>query len=140
MFIEMFKELFIEKVSNDCQTGSGVIPNVGPWKGYKAVRTNHLDEPRYPNGAERDEGFDCNTFDALVKGLIKKRPLGLPEGDFAIFWKNKDGVQNAMININKERKTITFITIIQQNKKKPADYRVKSMTAKIDLGSIPEPK
>jgi hypothetical protein len=133
-----FKEFLSEKVSPDCSTGAGIIPE-GPWKGFKVVRTNHLDEPRPPKDKERDEGFDCDTFDSLIKGLIKKRPIGLPSGDFAIFWKNSKGWQTAMININKERKTITFITVIQKNKKSMNDYRVKSGTSKINLGNIPEP-
>ena len=135
----MFKELFTEKVSNDCSTGSGVIPGIGPWAGYKAIRTNHLDDPRNPpDPTQRDDGFDCNAFDAILKGLIRKRPLGLPSGDFAIFWTNAKGTQNAMININKDRKTITFVTMIQQSK--PMNkYRVKAGTSKLDLGRINEP-
>ena len=42
----MFYELFLEKVSNDCQTGAGVVPNVGPFKDFKIIRTSHLDNKR----------------------------------------------------------------------------------------------
>ena len=135
-----FKEYLLERVSADCSTGSGVIPGIGPWAGYKAVRTGHLDEPRNPpSPIQRDQGFDCKSFDEILKALIRKRPLGLPNGDFALFWKNSKGVQNAMINIKQDNKTITFVTMIQQSKRNMNDYRVKKGTVKLDLGLVKEP-
>jgi hypothetical protein len=133
-----FKEFLLEKVSPDCSTGSGVVPE-GPWKGFKAVRTNHLDEPRPPKGEERDEGFDCNTFDEIMKSFFKKRPLGVADGDYSLFWKNSKGWQTAIINVNNDTKTIKWITVIQKNKKSMNDYRIKYKTIKINLGNIPEP-
>ena len=134
----MFKELF-EKVSPDCSTGSGVIPE-GPWHGYKIIRTSHLDDPRNPpSPIQRDQGVTCDFFDEIAKALFRKRPLGLQSGQYAIFWKNSRGVQNAMIDIKSEKKTITFVTMIQQNKPM-TKYRVRAGTIKLDLGIVKEPK
>ena len=131
--------MIVEKVSGDCSTGSGVVPG-GPWNGYKIIRTSHLDEPRNPpSPIQRDQGVTCNYFDEIAKALFRKRPLGMKTGDYAIFWKNAKGVQNAMVRIDAEKKTITFVTMIQQSK--PMNkYRVKQGTVKLDLGIVKEPK
>jgi len=134
-----FKDYLIEKVSGDCSTGSGVVPE-GPWQGYKIIRTSHLDDPRNPpSEIQRDQGVDCKFFDEIAKALFRKRPLGLKSGQYAIFWTNSRGTQNAMVDIKAEKKTITFVTMIQQNK--PMNkYRVRSGTVKLDLGIVKEPK
>ncbi len=85
----MFKELFTERVSPDCSTGPGIIPD-GPYKGWEIVRTNHLDDKR-DTGRERDDGFDCQTFDAIISKLMQKRPLGLKSGKMQLTWKNAKG-------------------------------------------------
>ena len=136
----MFKELFLEKVTPDCSTGSGVIPD-GPWKGYKIIRTSHLDEPRNPpSPIQRDQGITCDYFDEVAKALFRKRPLGLQDGKYALFWKNSRGVQNAMVQIDTDRKTITFVTMMQLNKRSINDYRLRPGDIKLDLGVIKEPK
>ncbi len=131
-----FKEIF-EKVSQDCSTGAGEIPS-GPYKGWKAIRTNHLDDTRPPSERERDANFDCQTFDALIDGFLKKRPLGVQDGKYQITWKNKKGVQAFVINVDNSKKVITFITVMQLNKRSPQDYHAKGARA-IDLGKILEP-
>ena len=130
---------FLEKVSKDCSTGAGVVPD-GPWNGYKIIRTNHLDDPRNPSSnVQRDQGVTCDFFDEIAKALFRKRPLGLRDGTYAIFWKNSNGVQNAMVDIDTNRKTITFVTMIMQSK--PMNkYRIKKGTMKLDLGIVKEPK
>jgi len=131
---------FLEKVSPDCQTGAGIVPNVGPFKDFKIVRTNHLDQKR--QGKERDEDFTCNSFDEIIKRFFQKRPLGVSDGDYSLFWKNEYGVQCMIININNnpQIKSLTVLTIMQLNKRHMNDYRIKQKTIKIDLGRIPEPK
>jgi len=140
--IRTFKEYLklSEKVSPDCSTGAGEIPE-GPWKGFKVVRTAHLDEPRPPKGNERDEGFNCDTFDKLMSTLLKKRPLGLQDGEYLIFWENKKGYQTAAIIVDNADKKVIFKTVIQGDKRKVQDYRLnKSGKRIIDLGKVPEPK
>lgn len=139
----MFKELFLkankllsEKVSPDCSTGPGVIPE-GPWKGFEVIRTNHLDDVR-DSGRQRDHGFDCDTFDAIITKLMQKRPLGLNSGKMQLTWKNSKGYQAVVIQIDKEKKTITFITVMQMNRKKANQYETKGAPS-IDLGIIKEP-
>ena len=140
MNIKSFKDFLNEKVSPDCSTGAGIIPE-GPWKEYNIIRTRHLDEPRNPpGGAERDEGVTCNYFDAIAKAIFRKRPLGLRSGDYSIFWKNSKGYQTAIVAIDADKKTITFVTMIQQNKRNPNDYRIKKGTIKFDVGIVKEPK
>ena len=134
-----FRAYLTEKVSGDCSTGSGVVPN-GPWNGYKIIRTSHLDEPRNPpSPIQRDQGVTCDYFDEIAKALFRKRPLGLRSGAYAIFWTNSKGTQNAMVQINTEKLSITFVTMIQQSKPKNK-YRVKQGTVKLDLGRVLEPK
>ena len=135
----MFKELFLEKVSNDCQTGAGVVPNVGPFKNFKIVRTNHLDAKRGQSSKERDEDFDCESFDLILKKFFQKRPLGVQDGDYSLFWENKNGVQSMIININNTNKSLTILTIMQLNKNNMNDYKIKQKTIKINLGKIPKP-
>ena len=132
----MFRELF-EKVSPDCSTGNGVIPD-GPYKGWHIVRTNHLDDTR-KTGKERDHGFDCDTFDAIVTKLLQKRPMNIKDGKYSLSWRNIDGYQNVVVSVNNSQKSITFITVIQMNKKKAGDYHSKSGQISIDLGIIKEP-
>ena len=135
-----FKEYnaLYEKVSPDCSTGPGVIPE-GPWKGFKVVRTGHLDDPRNPpSKKQRDDSFDCDTFDALITKLMQKRPMGLKSGKMQITWKNKEGYQAAVINISNDNQTITFITIMQMNRSSATKYETKG-APNIDLGLIKEP-
>ena len=136
----MFIEIFLEKVSPDCSTGAGIVPSIGPYKGFKVVRTSHLDDPRNPpNPEERDDGFDCDTFDTLAKKFFQKRPLGVADGDYSIFWKSPKGTESAIVNVNNTSKKFTFVTIMQLHKRNMNDYRIKQKTIKIDLGNIPEP-
>jgi hypothetical protein len=130
-------KLFLEKVSNDCSTGSGVVPNVGPFKDFKIVRTNHLDDKR--GSKERDEDFDCQSFDEILKKFFQKRPLGVQDGDYSLFWKNQEGVQSMIININNKNKTLSIVTIMQLNKNNMNDYKIKQKTIKINLGNLLEP-
>ena len=89
-FYKMFTETINEKVSKDCSDGSGVIPD-GPYKGWKVIRTRHLDEPRPPSEKERDDGFLCDTFENLVLAFLKKR-LNIQDGKYLLEWKNnKEG-------------------------------------------------
>lgn len=132
----MFKELFTEKVSPDCSTGAGVIPE-GPWKDFKVVRTSHLDDKR-DTGRDRDHGFNCDTFDAIITKLMQKRPLGLKSGKMQLTWKNPKGYQAVVVNISTDAKTITFITVMQMNRKKATQYETKGAPS-IDLGIIKEP-
>ncbi len=131
----MFKELF-EKVSPDCSTGGGEIPD-GPWKDYRVIRTSHLDDER-GTGRERDYGFDCDTFDALITKLMQKRPMGLRDGKMQLTWKNSKGYQAVVVSVQTSKKTITFITVMQMNRKKATQYETKGAPS-IDLGIIKEP-
>lgn len=131
-------EALNEKVSPDCSTGPGVIPD-GPWKEYEVIRTNHLDDPRNPpNPKQRDAGFDCDTFDAIITKLMQKRPLGLRGGKMQLTWKNPRGYQAVVVNIDTSKKTITFITVMQMDRKKATQYETKGAPS-IDLGIIKEP-
>jgi hypothetical protein len=104
------------------------------------VRTSHLDDPRNPpSPIQRDQNFDCDSFDEIMKDFFRKRPLGVSDGDYSIFWKNQKGVQTAIINVNNKTKKITWVTIMQLNKRSMNDYKIKQKTIKIDLGNIPEP-
>ena len=136
--METFKQ-FIERVSQDCSTGAGELPMfVGPWKGFTVIRTNHLDDKRPPSERDRDHGFDCGSFDSIISAFLKKRPLGLKDGKYSLTWKNKKGHQNAVVNVNNDKKTITFITIIQLNKRQPNDYHAKGAAA-LFIGNISVP-
>jgi len=129
-----------EKVTPDCGTGAGVIPKIGPWKGFQAVRTSHLDDPRNPpNPEQRDHNFDCDSFDEIVKAIFKKRPLGIQDGRYIIFWKNKKGIQSAIINIDNKEKKIIFVTIMQLSKRNQNDYKTGG-AIRMDLGKIDEPE
>jgi hypothetical protein len=134
-FREMFEELF-EKVSRNCSDGSGEIPD-GPYKGWQVIRTNHLDEPRPPSDKERDDGFDCETFEDLVLAFLKKRPLGIKDDKYLIEYKNKKGYQSFVIKVLNKNKTITFITIMQLNKKRQGEYNITDERY-IYIGTIKE--
>ncbi len=132
-----FKDYLQEKVSQDCSTGSGVIPD-GPYKGWKLIRTSHLDDDR-KSGMDRDENFDCDTFDAIVTKFLQKRPMGLKDGKYSLSWKNANGYQNTVVAVRNSDTSITFITVIQMNKKSARDYHHKKGQSSIDLGIIKEP-
>ena len=127
---------FLEKVSPNCDTGSGVIPD-GPYKGWKVYRTSHLDDIRKPSNKERDDGFSCATFEVLVKKFLQKRALGINSGKYQLTWKNSRGYQAVVVNVTNDNKTISFITVMQLNKKAARDYYAKGPS--IDLGLIKEP-
>ena len=131
----MFKELF-EKVSKDCSTGPGVIPD-GPYKGWKIIRTGHLDDKR-DSGRDRDHGFTCSTFDALITKLMQKRPMGLKSAKMQLTWKNSKGYQAVVVNVSNDQKQITFVTVMQLNRNKATQYETKG-APNIDLGIIKEP-
>lgn len=127
-----------EKVAPNCDSGGGEIPS-GPYKGWKVIRTNHLDDIRPPAEKERDAGFNCETFDELIYAFLNKRPLGIKDGSYSLTWKNSKGHQNFVVSVNNAAKTITFVTIIQLNRKGPNDYHAKD-SASIFLGNINTPK
>jgi hypothetical protein len=137
-----FKQFFMEVVTKDCSTGAGEIPD-GPYKGWKVIRTRHLDEPRPPSDEERDEGFDCKTFEKIVMTFLQKRPLGIQDGSYQLVWKNDKGYQVVVVDVNNKDKKITFITVIQGNKKNPIGYMTAPSMKKhqrlINLGKIDEP-
>ena len=140
MFIEIFMEL-TEKVSPNCDNGAGELPPVvGPWQGFTVIRTNHLDDIRPPSSKERDDGFDCKSFDFIIKALFRKRPLGLTAGKYQLAWKNNKGYQTGIVNIDTSKKPITWITIMQLNKKRATDYHPKPGDRLLDLGIVNEPK
>lgn len=126
-----------EEVSLDCSDGSGSIKNIGPYNQFMIVRTKHLDEPRNPNSnIERDHGFDCDTFHSLAIKFFQRRPLGVKTGMYSIFWRNDNGVQNAIINIDNDTKKVIFVTIIQLDKRHMNDYKKKEHTIRINLGLL----
>ena len=127
----------IEEVSLDCSDGSGTIKNIGPYNTFMVVRTKHLDEPRNPNShIQRDHDFDCETFHTLVNKFFQRRPLGVKNGKYSIFWRNEHGVQSAVIHIDNDTKKVIFVTIIQLDKRHMNDYRKKQHTIRINLGLI----
>jgi len=134
----MFREI-IEKVSTDCSTGAGVVPNVGPFKDFQIIRTTHLDQPRGSSSEERDQDFDCSSFDSILKKFFQRRPLGVQDGDYSLFWNNPK-TQCMVVNINNKSKKLTILTIMQLDKRNMNDYRIKGKTIKINLGPISEPK
>jgi hypothetical protein len=134
-----FKEYLLEKVSSDCSSGPGIIP-AGPFAGYKVLRVKHLDSKR-KDGKERDYGFDCETFEALVMGLsrIKGIPSMKHMGEYQIVWKNRKGYQAAAIEVDHERKIVKFITVMQLNRQCQTCYHSKGRP-EIYIGPIDEPK
>ena len=128
-------KVFLEKVSQDCSDGRGIIPD-GPYKGWKVLRTNHLDD--YRGNKQRDHNFECNDFEKIVLKFLEKRPLGIEDGEYSITWKNQDGYQNAVVSVNNKFQVITFVTIIQMNKKTPK-YTLKSNTRKVYIGIVNAP-
>ena len=102
------------------------------------IRTNHLDDRR-SNGTERDENFNCDTFDALITKLLQKRPLGLKAGKTQLTWKNQKGYQAVVLQISVDSKSITFITAMQLNKKKSTQYEMRD-GVNINLGVLSTPK
>jgi hypothetical protein len=141
--MKSFKEYCLtsinEKVSRDCSNGPGIIP-AGPFAGYKVLRVRHLDFKR-KDGKERDHGFDCETFGAIVNAL--SRVKGVPSmrhmGEYQIVWKNRRGYQAAAIEVNQDKKIVKFITIMQLNRKCQTCYHAKGRP-EIYLGPIDEPK
>ena len=132
-----FKNYLSEQVTPDCANGAGVVPD-GPYKGWKLVRTSHLDDKR--GSKDRDDGFDCETFDELMGAMNKKRPLGINDGTWQLAWKNSKGYQTAIVSIDNSKKQITFITVMQLNKKKALDYHPKKGDKFLDLGKVLEPR
>ena len=132
-----FKEYLREVVSPDCADGAGVVPN-GPYKGWKLIRTSHLDSKRPPSERDRDHGFVCLDFNKIVTKLTQKRPFGLKDGKTQIVWQNEKGYQSAVVAVDNNKKTITFVTIIQLNKKTATKYETKGMSS-INLGIIKSP-
>ena len=134
-----FKQFINEKVSPDCGSGPGIIP-AGPFAGYKVLRVRHLDAKR-KDGKERDYGFNCNTFQAIVNALsrIKGIPSMRHMGEYQIVWKNKKGYQAAAIEVNHSDKIVKFITVMQLNRKCQTCYHSKGRP-EIYLGPIDEPK
>ncbi len=126
---------FLEKVSKDCSDGRGIIPD-GPYKGWKVLRTSHLDDLR--GNKQRDHNFECDDFEKLVMRFLEKRPLGIEDGEYSVTWKNKNGFQNMVISVDNKFKIITFITIIQLDKKTPK-YTLKSKTRQVYLGNVDAP-
>jgi len=122
-----------EKVSPDCSTGNGAMFKVGDWV---IGRTNHLDDPRPPSEKERDDGFFCKEFIKIIQMFMKVRPYEIQEGKYNLVFKNKLGFQNCVISVNSEFKTMTFITIMQLNKKNMSDYTVKNGDKKIYIGEV----
>lgn len=140
MFIEIIKNQvknINEKVSPDCSDGSGIIPD-GPYKGWKVYRTNHIDDIRKETGKERDYGFTCKTFDLLINKFLAKRPLGIDSGEYTLGWKNTKGYQTVVVNISNDTKVISFITVMQLNKKSIRDYKIRGKM--VNLGVIDAPK
>ena len=141
-FKKYFNELMnpinlVERVSPDCSTGAGEITTAGPWKDFKVIRTSHLDDERN-TGRERDHGFDCDTFDAIITKFLQKRPLGIKDGKVQLTWKNSKGYQAAVVQVSNSKKNITFVTIMQLNRKKATQYETNGDPS-IDLGIIKEP-
>ncbi len=136
-FKEYLAKDLAEKVAPNCEAGGGEIPS-GPYKGWKVIRTNHLDDIRPPSEKERDEGFDCDTFDKLIYAFLSKRPLGINDGSYSLTWKNSKGHQNFVVSANNDKKTLTVVTIIQLNRKDQNGYHAKD-SASIFLGNINKP-
>ncbi len=129
-----FKKYLKEVVSQDCSTGSGVIPD-GPYQSWVVIRTNHLDSPRPPSERPRDYGWECDDFEDVVTAFLKKRPMGIKDGKYLIEWKNKKGYQCLVMNIDNKRKEMTVITMIQLNKKSSGGYNASGAKF-IGIGNI----
>lgn len=132
----MLKEIIFkvhERVSKDCSTGSGSMFKVGKWI---IGRTRHLDDPRPPSEKERDAGFFCKEFVAVVKMFLKKRPMNIESGKYHLVYKNKRGYQNCVVAVDNRFNTMTFITIIQMNKRSITDYKIKSGDKRIFIGEL----
>ncbi len=127
-----------EKVSRDCSTGGGVIPD-GPYKGWSVVRTNHLDDTREPSNKERDQGFVCDTFEDIVMGFLSKRPLGIQDGKYMLEWKNRSGFQCLILNVQNEKTQLQIVTIMQLNQPKAGSYITSNRVKFVALGVINKP-
>ncbi len=121
----------LERVSPDCSTGNGAMFKLGTWI---IGRTSHLDDPRPPSEKERDDGFFCKEFIGIVKLFLKKRPIEIQDGKYHLIYQDANGYQNCLVSVNNEFKTMTFVTIMQLNKKTPNDYKIKNGEKMLVLG------
>lgn len=122
-----------ERVSQDCSTGSGAMMKIGKWI---VGRTSHLDDKRPPSEKERDDGFFCKEFIKVVQMFMKKRPMDIADGKYHLVYKNEHGYQNCVVAVNGDFNTITFVTIIQLNKRSITDYKVKGGDRRIFIGEL----
>lgn len=122
-----------EKVSPDCATGNGAMFKVGKWI---VGRTVHLDDKRPPSEKERDDGFFCQKFIKVVQMFMKARPVGITEGKYHLVYKDENGYQNCVVSVNEEFSTMTFITIMQLNKRNINDYKVSNGDRRIEIGEM----
>jgi len=132
----MIRELILsiqERVYRDCSTGSGPMMKVGGWI---IGRTSHLDDPRPPSEKQRDDGFYCNEFAKVIKMFLKKRPIGISSGKWHLIYKNENGYQNCVVAVNEEFHTMTFVTIMQLNKRSHNDYRIKNGEKRLFIGEL----
>ena len=128
----MIREI-IERVSRDCSTGNGPMFKVGEWV---IGRTSHLDDPRPPSEKERDDGFYCKKFLKVIQMFRKKRPLGINGGKWHLIYKDENGYQDCLVSVNNEYKTMTFITIMQLNKSRIGNYKIKQGEKRIFIGNL----
>jgi len=124
-------QIIQERVSPDCQTGNGAMMKVGKWI---IGRTSHLDDPRPPSEKERDDGFYCKEFANIIQMFLKKRPMNISDGKYHLVYKNEHGYQDCLVAVNNDFKTMTFVTIMQLNKKSPNDYDAKNGEKRIFIG------
>ena len=122
-----------ERVTKDCSTGNGPMFKVGGWV---VGRTSHLDDPRPPSEKERDDGFYCKKFIKVIQMFRKKRPLAINDGKWHLIYKDENGYQDCLVSVNNEYKTMTFVTIMQLNKRSINDYKVKPDEKRLFIGNI----
>jgi hypothetical protein len=121
----------LERVSRDCSTGNGPMMKI---KGWIIGRTSHLDDPRPPSEKERDDGFYCDEFSSIIKMFLRKRPMNVADGKYHLIYKDKNGYQNCVVSVNNEYHTMTFITIMQLNKRNPDAYKIRGGDKRIFIG------
>jgi hypothetical protein len=122
----------LERVSRDCSTGNGAMMKINGWI---IGRTSHLDDPRPPSEKERDDGFYCKEFANIIKMFLKKRPMNIADGKYHLVYKDENGYQNCVVAVNNSFKTMTFITIMQLNKRNPNDYKTRGGDKRIFIGN-----